>query len=112
MKLFEERCGPVEAGQRPMLPDEIQKFSGGVPQWIVTDKSLERDFKFKDFRQALEFVNKVAELSEAEDHHPDISIAYNKVRITFSTHKIGGISKNDFIMAAKVDRIILPQPAY
>ncbi len=110
MRLFEERCQPVEKGQKPMGPDEIRELSREVPQWNAGDKSMERDFKFKDFNQAMAFVNKVAEAASEEDHHPDILISYNKVKLTFSTHKIGGLSRNDFIMAAKVDRITLPQP--
>ncbi|MBI5491550.1 MAG: 4a-hydroxytetrahydrobiopterin dehydratase [Deltaproteobacteria bacterium] len=111
MKLFEEKCRPVEKGQSPIGPDEIRELSREVPQWTIGDTSMEREFKFKDFNQAMAFVNKVAEAASGEDHHPDILISYNKVKLILSTHRIGGLSRNDFIMAAKVDRITLPQPA-
>lgn len=66
---------------------------------------LIREFICKDFREAMTLVNRVADLAEAEQHHPDIEISYNKVRLKLSTHSIGGLSRNDFILAAKIDRI-------
>jgi len=62
-------------------------------------------FKFKGFREAMGFVNKVADIAEEEGHHPDIWISWNRVKLTLTTHKIGGLSRNDFIVAAKVDRV-------
>jgi 4a-hydroxytetrahydrobiopterin dehydratase len=69
---------------------------------------LEREFKFDDFRQALDFVNEVGELAEEQGHHPDIYLSYGKVKIQLWTHKINGLHENDFIMAAKIDAL---QPA-
>src|SRR5574337_1505169 len=100
MKLVEERCRPVEKGQRPMGPDEILGLTREVPQWKAGDKGIEREFKFRDFNEAMAFVNKVAGTASQEDHHPDIMISYNKVKLILSTHKISGLSRNDFIMAA------------
>lgn len=68
----------------------------------------QREFRFKDFGKAMEFVNEVAEVAEEQDHHPDICVFYNKVNLTLSTHKIGGLSRNDFILAAKIDELPLP----
>ena len=77
-----------------------------VPAWIVIDdKKISRGFKFNHFNQAIFFVNKVADLAEAEGHHPDIHIFYNKVSLELSTHAIGGLSENDFILATKIDRL-------
>ena len=67
---------------------------------------IERQFRFKDFREAIAFVNKVADLAESEGHHPDIFISWNKVRLTLTTHKIGGLSRNDFVLAAKIDELL------
>lgn len=72
--------------------------------WQVEDgKKIEKKFKFKDFKEAMSFVNKVAELAETEGHHPDIEISYNKVQIELTTHAIGGLSTNDFIVASKIE---------
>jgi 4a-hydroxytetrahydrobiopterin dehydratase len=71
--------------------------------WELDDGELEKKFKFEDFGAAMAFVNKVAERAEAADHHPDISIKYNKVKITLSTHSEGGITEKDFALAAEID---------
>jgi 4a-hydroxytetrahydrobiopterin dehydratase len=68
------------------------------------ERTIGREFRFRDFRQAMDFVNSIAAIANEQDHHPDIFISYNKVQLTLSTHKIGGLSLNDFIMAAKIDR--------
>ena len=74
--------------------------------WELLDNiKIKKEFKFKDFKGSLNFVNKVGALTEEEKHHPNITIIYNKVCITLSTHAIGGLSQNDFIMAAKIDQI-------
>jgi 4a-hydroxytetrahydrobiopterin dehydratase len=74
-----------------------------VPGWQLEENKLTRRFKFRDFMEAMAFVNRVAELSEAEGHHPDIHISWNKVRLELTTHAIKGLSENDFIMAAKIN---------
>ncbi len=97
---------PCEGGVPPFTPEEVVKYKKEIStDWTVLDeKKLERKFKFKDFKQAMEFVNKVAEVAEKEQHHPDIKIFYNLVTITLWTHAIMGLSENDFIMAAKIDK--------
>ena len=82
--------------------------SSGQAGWLLLrdgDHRIRRQFKFNDFKEAMIFVNKVAELANAEDHHPDIKIVYSKVQLDLFTHAVGGLSENDFIMAAKIDRI-------
>ncbi len=75
-------------------------------RWEVVDgHRLHREYAFGDFRRGLDFVNQVGELAEAEGHHPDLSLAYGKVGITLWTHKIDGLHENDFILAAKIDRL-------
>lgn len=79
-----------------------------TPDWKLEQdgKRLTRRFEFEDFRKAIEFVNRVADVAEQEGHHPDIAIHWNKVDLVLWTHKIGGLHENDFILAAKVDRLL------
>lgn len=109
MKLSEESCRPVEKGQNPLASGQINELSREVPDWSLRDSVIERDYKFKGFEQAMVFVNEVAEVAASEDHHPDMCISYNKVSLRLTTHKIGGLSKNDFILAAKINELELPQ---
>ncbi len=103
MKLAEQTCKPVPAGTVPFSRKESEALLLQVPAWSLGDKEIVREFRLGDFRKAMEFVNNAASIANEQDHHPDISISYNKVRLTLSTHKIGGLSLNDFIMAAKID---------
>jgi 4a-hydroxytetrahydrobiopterin dehydratase len=85
----------------------VTRYAAGVPGWELRDgTSIRRRFRFRDFREAMAFVNRVAELAEAEGHHPDISISYARVRIDLTTHVIHALSDNDFIMAAKIDGLV------
>jgi 4a-hydroxytetrahydrobiopterin dehydratase len=77
-----------------------------LPGWELQENKLTRRFRFKDFKEAMAFVNKVADLSESEGHHPDIYISWNRVRLELTTHAIKGLSENDFIMAAKVSEMM------
>jgi len=105
--LTTSKCKPCEGGVAPMTRSEIETYRDHIPQWSVReDKYIDREFQFKDFVEALAFVNKVGDIAEAEGHHPDILIfSWNKVKITLWTHAIGGLSINDFIVAVKIDRI-------
>jgi 4a-hydroxytetrahydrobiopterin dehydratase len=105
--LTDKKCIPCEGGVPPLSHEEIENLLKEVSQWTIIDnKQLERDFKFKNFKEAIEFVNKVANLAESEQHHPDIFLhGWNKVKLTLSTHAIGGLSENDFILAAKINTI-------
>jgi len=108
MKLSEDKCSPIKAGDTPLASKEAQDLAREVPLWSLSDKEIRRYLKFKDFRQAIAFVNKLADIAEAEDHHPDILISYNKVTLTLSTHKVNGLTRNDFILAAKIDMLVEP----
>ncbi len=101
MKLMEQKCQPIKTGTPPLSGKEVEALLLQIPAWSLADGELVREFRFGDFRQAMNFVNVVAGIANEEDHHPDIFISYNRVRITLSTHKIGGLSLNDFIVAAK-----------
>lgn len=102
-----QKCVPCKGGIPPLKGDQLKDYENQLgPGWdIIEEQFLEKEFKFKNFRQALEFTNKVGELAEQEGHHPDIYLAWGKVRIRIMTHKIGGLHQNDFILAAKIDTI-------
>ncbi|MEX0916775.1 MAG: 4a-hydroxytetrahydrobiopterin dehydratase [Candidatus Spechtbacterales bacterium] len=109
-KLSDKKCVPCEGGISPFSLEDLFVYQKQVHEdWRVADegKKIKRDVTFKDFKEAMEFVNKVADVAEAEGHHPDITISYNNVVISLWTHAIGGLSENDFIMAAKIDCISL-----
>ncbi len=103
------KCVPCRGGEPPLADEEIQAYKPQVPEWEVIEvdgvKRLQRQFKFKDFAQALAFTNQVGALAEAEDHHPAIITEWGRVTVTWWTHKIKGLHRNDFIMAAKTDEI-------
>lgn len=104
--LINKKCVPCEGGVRPLTPDEYGAFlRNELSGWNdVDEKSLVKEYKFKNFKEALAFVNKVGEIAESEGHHPDINLhGWNKVTVTLSTHAIGGLSENDFILASKID---------
>lgn len=105
--LLSKKCIPCSIGAIPLNAEEIVNFIKNLDEsWkVIGDKQLERTFKFKDFKEALEFTNKVGAIAEAEGHHPDICLSWGKVIITLWTHKIKGLHENDFIMAAKIDEL-------
>ena len=105
--LEQMKCIPCRGGEPAVADVGIAKFLPQVSQWEIVErdgiKRLERVFKFPDFAQALTFTNKVGELAEAEGHHPAILTEWGKVTVTWWTHKIRRLHRNDFIMAAKTD---------
>ena len=96
-------CVACEAGTPPMSREEAEEMALQVPGWELEENRLIRRFRFKDFREAMVFVNRVADLAESEGHHPDIYISWNRVRLELTTHAIKGLSENDFIIASKVN---------
>ncbi|MFA5999686.1 MAG: 4a-hydroxytetrahydrobiopterin dehydratase [Candidatus Paceibacterota bacterium] len=103
--LLKKKCVPCEAGGVPLTREEAEKYLAELAGWNVDEdfKIIFKEYKFKDFIGATNFVNKVAEMAEEEGHHPDIHIFYNKVVLELTTHAIGGLSENDFILATKID---------
>ena len=102
----QKKCVMIEKGVKPLTPDEYGAFlQNELTGWVAVDeKRIEKEYKFKDFKEALAFVNRVGEIAEQENHHPDINLhGWNKVKLTLSTHVIGGLSENDFILASKID---------
>jgi len=106
-KLIEKKCVPCEGGMQPFTEAQIKEYLSQLKtEWEVLDtKKIHKKFKFKDFKETIAFVNKVADLAEQEGHHPDITINYNRITIELFTHSIGGLSENDFILAAKIEQL-------
>lgn len=92
----------------PMIRDEAIKLAAEVNGWDLAEdgKSISKEFQFKDFKEAMAFINKVADVAEEQGHHPDIYCFYSKVKLELSTHAINGLSNNDFIMASKINRLV------
>jgi 4a-hydroxytetrahydrobiopterin dehydratase len=106
--LAEKECVPCKGGVPPLKADQLAKFSNELNGgWkVIKEHHLEKEYKFKDFREALDFSNKVGELAESQGHHPDIYLAWGKVKLTIWTHKIDGLTESDFVMAAKSDKLL------
>ena len=104
-KLAEKTCVPCRGGVPPLTAEEIRPLQAQVEDWsVVNDHHVEKQFKFKDFKTALDFVNKVGAIAEDQGHHPDIFLAWGKVDVRIWTHKIDGLTESDFILAAKIDK--------
>lgn len=106
-KLSQKQCTPCRGGVDPMTEPQISDYLKMLDgDWTVMEgKRLERTFKFKNFKEALDFTNKVGQLAETQQHHPDIHLAWGKVTVQLWTHKIAGLHENDFILAAAIDQI-------
>jgi len=107
-ELAEKRCTPCEGGIAPLTAAEASALRAQLhPDWeIAADaKSLKRALRFRDFYRTMSFVNALAHVANLEDHHPDLEVGYDYCRITYTTHAIQGLSQNDFICAAKIDRL-------
>ncbi len=100
-------CVPCEGGTLPIDKISAEVLIKNISGWMLSDdaKTISKEFKFPDFKTALEFTNKVGAIAESEGHHPDISLGWGNVKISLSTHAIDGLSGNDFILAAKIDEI-------
>jgi 4a-hydroxytetrahydrobiopterin dehydratase len=98
-------CKPNEDGVPVLTKDQAQGLLTGLKGWRLIELKIEKDYTFKNFAAAIQFVNALAALAESEGHHPDIRIEYNKVTVTNWTHTVSGLTENDFILAAKTDMI-------
>jgi 4a-hydroxytetrahydrobiopterin dehydratase len=107
MDYTKKRCVPCEGGVPALSAAEVERALGALDGWDAREgaKQLHKHYRFKDFRQAMVFVNALAELAEAEGHHPDFTVHYSTVDVTLWTHAIGGLSENDLIVAAKLDTL-------
>ena len=107
MSLAHKKCVPCGKGTIALSADEVHAHLKNLQDWQLKDegKSLYKSYKFKNFSQALAFVNKIGTIAESENHHPDITFGWGYVNITLRTHSIGGLHENDFIVAAKIDSL-------
>jgi 4a-hydroxytetrahydrobiopterin dehydratase len=104
--LASRTCVPCRGGVPPLKGQELASLQQQVTGWeVIEEHHLTKTFRFQDFRQALEFVNRVGGLAEQQGHHPDVYLAWGKVTISIWTHKIDGLTESDFILAAKIDRL-------
>jgi 4a-hydroxytetrahydrobiopterin dehydratase len=106
--LTDKKCVPCEGGVAPLAAAEAERLRSQLhPGWTLdaAGRTLTRSYKFKDFYRTMSFVNALAHIANTEDHHPDLKVGYDHCEVSFSTHAIGGLSENDFICAAKADRL-------
>jgi 4a-hydroxytetrahydrobiopterin dehydratase len=107
MKFERMRCKPCEGGTKKMQMSAARRYMPMVSGWKLGRDVITRELKFKDFKKTVRFTNRVAALAEREGHHPDILIySWNRMRLSLSTHAIGGLSQNDFILAAKINKML------
>src|ERR687895_1963803 len=105
-ELASKTCVPCSGGVPPLKGEELDALRRQVSEWeVVEEHHLRRIFRFKNFREALDFVNRVGELAEEQAHHPDIELGWGRVGVTIFTHKIDGLTESDFILHAKVERL-------
>lgn len=104
--LSDKHCRPCEGGVPPLTPEESRERLAMLPGWQLGEHWIEKSFSFANHHRAMVFVNAVAGVSHRENHHPEMTVGYNEVRIRYWTHAIGGLSDNDFICAAKLDKIV------
>jgi len=106
-ELAKKKCVPCEGGVDPLTPPEAQKLMSELDDWSLIDDAhmIAKSFHFKNFKETMVFVNKVAAIAEEENHHPDMTVSYADVTVELMTHAIGGLSENDYIVAAKIDQL-------
>jgi 4a-hydroxytetrahydrobiopterin dehydratase len=104
-KLAEQMCRPLPAGTAPLAQAAIDAYLVQVPGWKHEDGAIAKTYSFSNYYQTMAFVNGVAWIAHREDHHPDMQVGYDKCRVAYATHSVGGISENDFICAAKIEAL-------
>ena len=105
--LKEQKCEPCSGNEEPLKGEQIEMYKEKLKNnWEVIDgKKIKYSFPFENFKRSMAFAQEIARVAEEQDHHPDLCIHYKSVDVEFSTHAIGGLSENDFIMAAKIDEL-------
>ena len=104
-ELAKKKCRPCEGGVKPFTAQEARQLLKTLQGWAIDGGKLAKTYSFRNYYETLAFVNALAWISHREDHHPDLGVHYNKCRVEYSTHAIGGLSENDFICAAKCDAL-------
>jgi len=108
-KLSEKSCNPSISSDKPLSVSDVDSMLKLLSQWETYDqaKVITRTYRFKNYYETIAFVNALAWIAHQQDHHPDLEVSYNRCRVNFSTHSIGGLSENDFICAAKIDNLVV-----
>ena len=106
MDLAEKRCEACADNIEALSQEEAEEMLTQLPDWELKGNVIERTFKFSNFAEAMRFANKITLLAEQENHHPDLHISWGKARVELTTHKVNGLSNNDFILAAKISAIV------
>jgi 4a-hydroxytetrahydrobiopterin dehydratase len=107
MPLADKTCVPCRGNVPPLKGDALNALKAELPDWdVVEEHHLHKAFKFPDFQKALEFVNRAGAIAEEQGHHPDILLGWGKAEVTIFTHKINGLTESDFVLAAKINRVI------
>ena len=104
--LSEKKCAPCEGGTKPLEESQILEYLKGLSGWTYENGVITKTFQCKNYYETVSFINAVAWIAHTEDHHPEITFGYKKCRIDYATHSIKGISENDFICAAKVEKLL------
>jgi 4a-hydroxytetrahydrobiopterin dehydratase len=104
-ELVKKKCKPCEGGVAPYNAQQAGEMLKQLKGWIIEDAKLVKLYPFRNYHETMAFVNALAWISHREDHHPDLTVGYNKCRVEYSTHAIDGLSENDFICAAKADAL-------
>lgn len=109
-RLAEEHCRPLPPGTPPLSPAEASARLAELDGWQLRDGALEKEYRCRRYAETLWLANQIAWLAEQEDHHPTLTIDYDRLRVRYTTHSVGGLSRNDFICAAKLDRLFRSGP--
>ncbi len=103
--LSEEHCRALRGLENRLDAEQADQLNAQLAAWEIIDKYLVKTFRFTDYKGTIQFVNAVARLAELENHHPDLEVSFSRVRVAYSTHDVGGLSRNDFICAAKIEAL-------
>jgi 4a-hydroxytetrahydrobiopterin dehydratase len=103
--LARKKCKPCEGGVDALAPDQVRPMLKGMQGWSLEGNGITKTYEFKNYFETMAFVNAAAWISHREDHHPDLLVGYNRCKVSYWTHAIGGLSENDFICAAKLDAL-------
>lgn len=105
MELSDKKCVSCEGTKSPLVEDEVENMLMQTPGWELSGSQIERTFRFADFVEAMKFANQITDIAEEQNHHPDLHVSWGKVRVELTTHSVGGLTTNDFIVAAKINKI-------
>jgi 4a-hydroxytetrahydrobiopterin dehydratase len=110
-RLAEKRCVPCRGGVPPLTAEQIAPYAQELPDWkVVEEHHVAKTFLFRNFKEALDFVDRIGAVAEAEAHHPDLCLSWGKVDVQIFTHKIRGLTESDFVLAAKIDDLFSSKP--